>query len=167
MMRLIHSYVGPGSEHTNLTAETTLNNGSASIAAGGAVLGKRFRWTGGVRCTSTNSTDTLAIKLKLGGTAVYSPSAVDVADNDILVWDLELVPRTAAGSTSGAILVSGRASVLAASGTGTMREVYALVSSLDLTAAIALIVTGTWSVASASNQVHVSHMALYEIVSEA
>lgn len=170
MGRLIGLQSAAGTAHTNTTTEAVA--GSFSIPPGGLVLGKAYRWRGALRATSTNSTDTLTVDLKLGpvaltGTDVNVPAAVDAANDDTYVWDLMIVPRTAAGSTSGSVVVGGFAGIVGASGTATGRQQHVVVSSLDLTATQYLAVVPDWSVASASNSCQVEWMSLEEMASEA
>jgi hypothetical protein len=65
---------------TNATAETTL--GTITLNAHSVKVSQKIRIECMVKATSTNSTDTLAVKLKLGSTVLSTVAAADVANND-------------------------------------------------------------------------------------
>lgn len=155
MLKIFSNAVADGTALTNTTTETPLD--SVLLPAGTLQSGKVFRWQGKVRATATNSTDTLNVKLythtsaAIGGTAIGQSGAVDVADNDVVYWDLTVIPQSAAGSSAGTIEVIGLVTAPGAEGTATARVAHHQVTSVNYLADLYLVCTGTWSVASASN----------------
>lgn len=97
--------------------------------------------------TTTTSTDTVIIKLYLGATAIVTTTAIDVANNDIFVIDIDIVVRTV--GASGTMVVSGSYAV------GTPGEATTVVekmtpwflasTALDTTAAKTVKLSQTWS----------------------
>lgn len=134
---------------TNTTAETTFSTGSYTIPANFLKLGDTIHFKGKVEVPSQNSTDTLNIKFKIGTTVISATGAVDVATNDEGYFEGTFTV-TAVGS-SGSIDASGFNS-LGTPGTATEKEFSLAATTVDTTATQALTVTGTWSVASASDQ---------------
>jgi hypothetical protein len=147
--RMIQRLIAAGTVLTNTTTHTVLD---AFVApANFWTPGKVVNWTGLARAIATNSTDTLRVRGLFGpttltGTAIFDGTAVDVADNDVIAWNLWLTCRT-----SSTLIVHGSASIEGASGTVTQRSVYASVTSLDFTVAQRCELTGLWSVAAAGN----------------
>lgn len=141
-----------GTALTNSTAETVL--GSFAIGAGlinaGTIVRIRFQ---GI-APSTNSTDTLTIRLRFGtttlvGTALITTSAIDVANNNIFLGYFELTGRAAAGASS-AIVGSGHYIDPGAAG-GNLKSAYLASTNFATNGVLLIEVTGQWSVASASN----------------
>lgn len=157
-----------GTAHSNSTDEAVL--ASYALPANFLQSGKSIRWQGAVRATSTNSTDTLTVNCRVhtsaavAGTIVATSGAVDVANNDVVIFDLTLVPRSSAGTASGSILVFGLCSAPGAEGTATARVAFEVLSSIDYTAAQHLIISADWSVASASNSCQAEANVVYELV---
>jgi len=148
---LAYNMAAAGTALTNSTSETAL--GSYTIPANtlqpGSLIQVRF---GGI-ATATNSTDTLAVKLYIGGlsgTALISIPATDVADNNVFTGEYEIAVRTI-GST-GTIVGQGTfKSVPAAEGTMTIKDDILASTTLDTTAAQDITVSGTWSAQSSSD----------------
>ena len=137
---------------TNTTDET-LFSVSASIPANTLIAGSliRIRYQG--IATATNSTDTLAIKLYIGGltgTALISHAATDVADNNVFSGEYEVIVR-AAGSSGTMVGCGTYKSVPAAEGTATYKDDILASTTIDTTAAQVVGVSATWSVANAGN----------------
>lgn len=153
--RLISLRSSDGTAHTNSTTEAVLD--SVLIPAGSLMVGKVYNVKGKIRATATNSTDTLTVlatfhtSATTGGTTIGTSGAVDAADNDVVYFDIDLIPQSAAGSSAGTIEVCGSMSVVGAEGTVTMRAVHHALSSINYLANQYFVVTGDWSVASASN----------------
>ncbi len=116
---------------------------------GGQLIKIRFQ---GI-ATATNSTDTLAIKLYLGGIGgitLLSLAATDVANNDVFSGEFELIVRSS--GASGTIVGCGTfKSIPAAEGTATYKDDILASTAIDTTVAKDIGVSATWSVASASN----------------
>ena len=101
--------VVPKVVYTNEAASTAISNSVTetlfstqysipknTLAAGQLI---RIRYQG--IATATNSTDTLAIKLYIGGlsgTVLLSHAATDVADNNVFSGEYELIVRTIGAS---------------------------------------------------------------------
>jgi len=160
------SEVVVGDAHTNDSDETTLQvasaDGKVTIAADVLSAGSVIDVKALVNCTSTNSTDTLTLKLYAGDATAPGSSlllcdtaAVDVADDDIGVLEATVVVRT--GEATGTAFALSRWA-LDAPGTATYRPTSYLSSgaatemtAIDFTSAIELFVTAEWSVAHANN----------------
>lgn len=133
---------------TNTTTETAFDNGSYTIPANGVKAGDVIRIRAQAIATATNSTDTLTVKLKIGSTVIATSGAVDVANNDIAYFDVDLVVRTV--GASGTIVAAGVVG-LGVEGTVTAKPLKLASTAIDTTAAMTLSVTATWSVANAGN----------------
>lgn len=148
---LLGNLTAAGTALSDSTTETSL--GSVTIPANtlqaGSLIQIRFQ---GI-ATATNSSDTLAVKLYIGGltgTALLSLTATDVVDNNVFTGEYELAIRTI-GSTGTMVGVGVYKSVPAAEGTMTTKDDILASTTIDTTAAQVVAVSGTWSAASASN----------------
>lgn len=122
----------------------------ANTLRAGSVIKVRFQ---GI-ATSTNSTDTLLIKLYIGGlsgTAVLVGTATDVANNNIFAGEVMIVIRTI-GAAGTFVAVGTHTDVPAASGTAThgICEITAS-TAIDTTTSKSITASATWSVSSGSN----------------
>jgi len=142
-----------GTTLTNSTAETVLK--SHTFPADWFQLGVGHGFTATVRVPSTNSTDTLTLRARLGGTTLTGTviavtAAIDVADDDTAVisgsFTFDTIGTAGAGEASSSTVGPDAAGIATGSGQSTA------LASLDTTAALLLEITGEWSVASASNQ---------------
>lgn len=150
------AYVNPAASTaiSNTTTETLFST-QYSIPAGSLRAGSliRVRYQG--IATATNSTDTLALKLYIGGltgTVLISHAATDVANNDVFSGEYELVIRTT-GATGTMVGMGSYKSVPAAEGTFTGKDDILASTTIDTTVAQVLGVSATWSVANAGNSV--------------
>lgn len=148
---LAYNMAAAGTALTNSTTETAL--GSYTIPANTLQAGSliQIRYQG--IATATNSTDTLAVKLYIGGlsgTALISHAATDVADNNVFSGEYELAIRTV-GSSGTMVGCGTYKSVPAAEGTATYKDDILASTAIDTTADQAVSVSGTWSQQSASN----------------
>lgn len=164
MRSLIYALVAAGTAFTNSTDETVL--ASYDLPANHFQAGKVYHLHGAVIATSTNSTDTLTVNVRVGpttltGTIVCTSGAVDVANNDKVIVDLYLTVRNI-GSAS-VVIVTGYCSTAGAEGTATMRVAFESLS-LDSRVAQKIELTGDWSVASASNSCRADAFLLEEQV---
>jgi len=134
---------------TNLTNTTTRTvfDRNYSIPANALQVGDVLRVRGQVRAPTTNSTDTLLLDVSVGGTALVAGLAVDVADNDVGIVDVEIAVRSI--GASGSLFASGMIG-LGPVASATMRPV-ANSGTRDTTGALVVGIAGTWSVASASD----------------
>jgi hypothetical protein len=163
--KLINVETSAGTALSNSTAETVLS--SHSFPAYFWQPGKVVWVRGSVRSTATNATDTLIVKVRLGattltGTALFTSATIDQVNDDTCVFDLMLTCRDADSSST--IVACGFASPPDATSTAVVSVAPTPTASLDLTAAILLEVTGTWSVASASNSCQLESLNILEIV---
>jgi predicted RecA/RadA family phage recombinase len=132
------------------TVTETAFDKSFTIPANTLQVGDVLRVRAQGLCPSTNATDTLTVKLKLGALVLIATGAVDVNNNDLFLLESDLVVR--ATGTTGTV-VAGGLQALGAEGTVTTKPAKLAASTLDTTAAQAVTVTATWSVANANNQV--------------
>lgn len=163
---LLYNSVAASTAVTNTTSETAFDKNYAIPAnslRAGDVLRCRFQ---GI-ALSTNSTDTLAIKLYIGtdltagaivGTALISAAAVDAANSDIFTGEFDLVIRTI--GASGTCVGIGTYKTTAAEGTATIKDDYLASTAIDTTAAQTIFVTATWSVAHAANHCRLDVMTV-------
>jgi len=162
---LIYAMIAAGTALTNTTSETVLASTELPAYSLNSAP-KHYHVHAVVIATATNSTDTLDVKVRIGGTTltgtvVGDSGAVDVANADKVIVDLDVDVRsvTAAGSVD--VIVSGLVSAPGAEGTATARVAY---EPLTLTASTAykVEVTGTWSVASSSNSCRADELSIVE-----
>lgn len=147
-----YSNEGASTAISNTTTETAFST-SYSIAANSLEPGQviKIRWQG--IATATNATDTLTIKVYLGGlagTLLFTHAATDVADNNVFSGEYTLVVRTV-GATGTVVGYGVGKSIPAAEGTATYKDDILASTTLDTTAANDVAISATWSVASAAN----------------
>lgn len=149
----VYANVAASAAHTNTVTEALFDK-SYTIPANTLLAGSviRVRYQG--IATATNSTDTLTIKLYiggLGGTALLTGTATDVADNAIFAGECMIVIRTI-GASGTFVAVGTHTDVPAASGTAAhdITEITAS-TAIDTTATQQIGVGADWSVASAGN----------------
>ena len=121
----------------------------ANTLRAGSVIKVRFQ---GI-ATATNSTDTLTIKLYIGGltgTAIFTSTATDATNNDIFAGEGIIVIRTI--GSSGTFVASGSyTKVEGASGSATRDDFVTASTAIDTTTSKAVTASATWSTNSASN----------------
>lgn len=151
--RLHYTNVAPSTAITNTTSETAFDTSyaiPANVLKPGSLIKVRFQ---GI-ATATNSTDTLLIRLRIGGlagTVLLLGTATDVANNNIFAGEWEGIVRTV-GSSGTIVGVGTHTEVPAASGTAVHDITEILASTtIDTTAAQTVNATATWSVANAGN----------------
>lgn len=158
---VVYRNVAASAAHTNTTDEA-LFDAQYSIPANtlkaGSVIKVRYQ---GI-ATATNSTDTLTIKLYLGGlagTAILTGTATDVANSNIFCGEATIVIRTV-GATGTFVAYGSHSDVPAASGTAT--PVYEITASttIDTTAAQVIGVGADWSVANSGNSCRLDIMVV-------
>jgi hypothetical protein len=132
---------------TNSSAETTL--ASHSLPANMIKAGTTVRVRGSVRVTGNAAADTLLFKLRLGGTAFLTTTAVAMVANDVAEFDFVITGREAPGGTA-SVHAEGKATISVAGTHGT--KAYSLAPANYATnGALAVDLRGTWSAASASD----------------
>lgn len=103
--------------------------------------------------TATNGTDTLRIRVYIGGTSgtlLFDHAAQDVANNDVFFGTYALIIRTV--GASGTMVGRGFGkSVAAAEGTATLKDDILASTTIDTTAAQQIVVSATWSSTNAGN----------------
>jgi hypothetical protein len=157
-MSLYSVAIAAGTPVSNTTAETSL--GGATFPANFWQAGKVIKFSGFVRTTASDSTDTLVVKGKIGGTAFFTTAAVDQVNADVCVFSGVLVCRSAPGA-SAVIVGNGFYAPPDVSGTAALGWA-AIASSLNTAAALAFDVTATWSVAATANSCQLESLALFE-----
>lgn len=136
---------------TNTTVETAFDV-SHSIPANFLKVGDIIRIRAAARATATNSTDTLTLKLKLGTTVIATTATIDVANGDAGFFDVSFRVRSI-GAT-GSIATAGEATLK------TTTTAVTGVHTIDTTAANAVAVTATWSVANAGNSAELTSLEI-------
>lgn len=156
---VLYSNTAASTAISNTTTETAFSTKATLLAnslAPGSLI--RIRYQG--IATSTNATDTLAVKLYIGGlagTALISHAATDVANNDVFQGEFEVLIRTI--GPSGTMVGTGTyKSVPAAAGTATYKDAIIASTAIDTTAAQDIVVSATWSAASASDSVRLDFL---------
>lgn len=159
---VVYASVAASTAHSNSTDEALFDK-QYSIPANTLVAGSviKVRYQG--IATATNSTDTLTVKLYIGGlagTAILTGTATDVANNNIFAGEALIQIRTA-GASGTLVAVGTHTDVPAASGTAThgICEITAS-TTIDTTAAQVIGVGADWSVASASNSCRLDIMVV-------
>lgn len=157
----LYSNTAASTAISNTTSETLFSTQytlPANTVTPGSVI--RIRYQG--IATATNSTDTLAIKLYIGGltgTVLLSHTATDVADNNVFSGEYELIFRTI-GATGTMIGCGTCKSVPAAEGTATYKDDILASTTIDTTADKVIGVSATWSALSASDSVRLDFLRI-------
>ena len=150
---VVYRNVAASTAHSNTTTEalfSTQYSIPADTLKAGSVVKIKFQ---GI-ATATDSTDTLVIKLYIGGlsgTALLTGTATDVANDNIFAGEFTLIVRTA-GASGTFVGYGTHTEVPAASGTAVhdITEIKAS-TTIDTTAAQVIGVGADWSVAAAAN----------------
>lgn len=143
--------IADSSTITNTTTETAFDV-VYNMPAGTLKLASTLRVRAVVRCPSTNGTDTLTIRGRVGTEDVVTSSAVDVANGDTVIVEYFLVARAAPGA---AVNVKGGGTVIFSTGAaGTLATASTLGATVALATngALGVNITAEWSVANAGNQ---------------
>lgn len=128
---------------TGTNAETDFDQ-TLSIPASLIKKGTIVRIRGMVRATATNSTDTLTVKAYVGSQVVTTSAAVDVANDDVCVFNVELTGRAVPGAT--ADVAWGATSVLKTSSTASGSN-----ANFATNGALVVKASATWSTNSGGN----------------
>lgn len=146
----LYSAIAASTAIANTTTETLCDKNfqiPANTLRAGDVLRVRAQ---GI-ATLTNSTDTLAAKLYLGGllgTLICTCPALDVANNDIFYIDAEIVIRT--DGATGTLVATGTVQI-GPQASATVKAFSLPSTVIDTTAAQTVGVSLTWSVANAGD----------------
>jgi len=151
--KLLYVNTAASSAHTATTTEALFDTQyslPANSVRAGSVIKIRFQ---GI-ATATNGTDTLTVKLYIGGlsgTALLTGTATDVANNNIFAGEFTLVIRTI-GSSGTMVGYGTHTEVPAASGTAVHDITEILASTtIDTTTAQVIGVGVDWSSTNAGN----------------
>jgi hypothetical protein len=146
---------GGGCLYTSIVASAALTNTTTATAMDSYTIPADVLKAGDVLeffaqgiATATNSTDTLQVQVKIGSSVLADTDALDVADNGIWVIHGFVTIRT--DGPSGTLVAGGYVDI-GVNGTTTVKMDILASTAVDTTAALAVTVVGTWSVASASN----------------
>lgn len=157
----LYSSVAASTAITNTATETEFDAAytlPANILKPGSLLRIRYQ---GIQ-TAQNSTNTLGLKLYIGGkagTALQTISAAQGAANNIFAGEYYLAVRTI-GASGTFVGWGAYTATPAASGTATMVVGISASTAIDTTAAQKIAVAATWSVANAGNSVRLDYLAL-------
>lgn len=150
--KLVYANTAASTAITGSSTETAFDTNytiPANTLTAGSVIKVRFQ---GI-ATATNSTDTLTIKLYIGGlsgTALFTSTATDAVNNDIFAGEAVIVLRTV--GSSGTLVSSGSyTKVEGASGTASRVDFITASTAIDTTATKLITASGTWSTTSGSN----------------
>ena len=147
-----------------LTASSTetLFDTSYSIPANSLVAGQLIKISYWGICTATNGTDTFASVLRIGGvagTALYTHTATDVANNNIFLGEFNLIIRSV--GASGTVVGWGWGkNVPAAEGTIAVRDDVLASTTIDTTVAQVIGVTGQFSSTNAGNSARLDFLSV-------
>jgi len=141
-----------GTTVTDTVAETVSR--TLTIATNALTSGKVFKVRFGAYFPSTNGADTARVRLRLGGVAgtiLLDSGAIDVANNDFVVGDFEMV---ATGAPGAAVPVIGYGYICepSAAGSPIVSGVSLPTNTFATNGALDLVVTIEFSAASADNQ---------------
>ena len=145
-----------------ITASSTeaLFDKDYTFAANSLLAGDVVRVQAQVIATATNATDTLTVKLYIGGlsgTAIVSSGALDATNNDVCIIDATVIFRTV-GAT-GTLVASGFVTIGVA-GTATAKPFYLGSTVVDTTAAQKIAVSGKWSTTDAGNSARLDMLSV-------
>ena len=151
MTGLTYSNQAPSTAITATSTETAFSTKwtmPANYVRPGSVIKIKFQ---GI-ATATNSTDTLTIKLYLGGlagTALLTLAARDVANNDIFSGEFDVIIRTV-GSTGTFVGTGMQTASPNAAGTAVL-SAFLGSTAIDTTTSKDVVVSATWSTTNAGN----------------
>jgi len=151
---LLYANTAASSEVENTVVATAFDV-SYTMPANTIVAGDRLKIRARGIVVDNNSTDTLALALKIGSTTIASIGAEDVADNDEFLIEAEIFAVSTA-----AALVTKLVSDLAAPASWTLTRTGTAEVALDFTSALAITVVATWSVAHADNEVKLTQLTV-------
>ena len=149
---VVYSNVAASTAHAASTTETLFDTQysiPANTLVAGSIIKVRFQ---GI-ATATNSTDTLTVKLYIGGlsgTAILTGTATDATNNDIFTGEALIQIRTAGASGTLVAVASGN---IVPAATRVAVPVYQITASttIDTTAAQVIGVGADWSTTGANS----------------
>lgn len=150
---------------TSSTAEQVLD--SYSFAAGKFIAGKKYKVTGAIRVSASHSTDTFTFRVRLGATTLTgdvlcTAAARDAADEDVVVFNLELTVRSVTS-----VYASGSCSASGAAGTAALAAAFkAATVTTNATTPTLLEVTVQCSVSDAGNAAVLERFSITETTAD-
>jgi hypothetical protein len=148
---------GAGAAYTASSTRTLL--AGMTIKAGSLRVGSRIRVRGQVIRTAVNSTDTLLVDLAMGATVVKASAATNGANNDILLFDADIIVRT--NGASGTMVAAGHYTLTeAAADTAVTKPFIKASTTLDTTADMIVGLYGTHSTTNAGNSARCDVMSI-------
>jgi hypothetical protein len=158
---VVYNAVAASAAHTATTDEALFDKQysiPANTLVAGSVIKVRFQ---GI-ATGTNSSDTLTIKLYIGGlsgTAILTGTATDATNNDVFTGEAMICIRTAGASGTLVAVASGN---IVPAATRVAVPVYQITAStaIDTTAAQVIGVGADWNSSSGSNTARLDIMAV-------
>lgn len=154
--RLLYASVADSAEISNTVTETAFDK-SITIDGTSLKVGDVLEILAAATLNSTNATDTLTLRLKVGTETIIATAAVDVADGDVGYIHAFVTVR--AVGASGALQGSG-VQGLGVPGTVTAKPFVKAQAAEDLSGGTAVTVTAEWSVANAGNKVELTQLAV-------
>lgn len=147
--------VAASSNVTNTVSETDFST-SYTAPANSFKVGSLVHIRGYGIVPTTNSTDTLTIKVYFGTVAVLTTAAVDVANDDIFTFDIMLTVRTtgASGTFVGCCFYQDPDAA------GTAPRWSTVADNVDTTGTVAIKASATWSVADPGNVCNLQMLAV-------
>jgi hypothetical protein len=141
---------------TNTVAETTFDQ-NVTLPTHALKAGDELDIEAAVAIPSTNSTDTLNVKLYIGATVIAATGALDVANNDVAIIRARLTVRT--DGAGGTLVASGEA-FIGTPGTANYKPFILASTAIDTTATQQIKATATWSVANAGDQARLDRLSV-------
>ena len=142
------SLIGSAAQATALTGSSEAVAATINIPANLLISGDQIQIDAAIGATAQNSTDTLRVRIRIGGltgTVVADTGAVQCAANTAAIVSAKL-QAGAISATVGTMYGAGLGVA-----TATANAILASVTSLNNTAAIAVVVTYVWSSSSAGD----------------
>ena len=139
--------VAPSAAIGGSTAEVAFDE-NYTLPAATLQVGSIIKIRGFVEATTTVSTDTLTIKVKLGSTILLESAAVNVSDNDTCYFDTIVSVRTIGGS--GTMVGSGLI-ILGTESSAKMDYSTLASTAVDTTGTLLVSVTAQWSTTEANS----------------
>lgn len=157
---VIADIVADSAPVTNTVALTPFSNGSVLIPKNTLKVGDVIRILAQGDFPSTNSTDTAIITVKIGATTIVATAALDVANGDTFLVDVNLTIRTigAAGTFVGFATTN-----VGTPGTSTTRAWELASTAIDTTVDQTVTVNVTWSVANAADQAILHNLRIEQV----
>jgi len=156
---LIYAARADSATVSDTTTETAFDK-SKTIDGGELQAGDVIHVIAQGNVPTTNSTDTLNVKLKLGTEIICATGALNVTDADIWYIDAYITIRTL--GASGTISATGTTSI-GVIGTATAKPFRTASVTEDISGDVAITVTATWSVAHSDNDTDLEALIIQKL----